>query len=161
LGGEMGKENKIDLEIFKVPLSNFSLLPPLTVDESTEIGQTLGIMQDKHIGSIVVTQKNKLVGIVTERDFLMKSSFEDPAFLHFPISKIMTHRPDSLKKSDPFILALYYMNRGGYRHIPILDEQENIAGIISIKDILSYLMKHIPEELIPEIELGDDLPDHL
>ncbi len=56
-----------------------------------------------------------------------------------PISEVMTVNPATLKSRDKIAYALHRMNVGGFRHVPILDDDGRLMGVISIRDILSYL----------------------
>ena len=56
-----------------------------------------------------------------------------------PISSVMTPKPATLKESAKIAFALHNMDVGGYRHIPVLDENDKLTGVISIRDILAYL----------------------
>jgi CBS domain-containing protein len=51
----------------------------------------------------------------------------------------MTVNPATLRARDKIAFALHRMNVGGFRHIPILDDDDRLIGVISIRDILRYL----------------------
>lgn len=90
-------------------------------------------MVGKNVGSILIVENNKLVGIFTERD-LMKLVAEDKS-VDLPIGEVMTKEPVSLKPDDPLSKAVITMSEGGFRHIPIVDEEGNLIGIVSSRDI--------------------------
>jgi CBS domain-containing protein len=115
---------------------------PSTVAPDVPIGAVLKRMVDQAIGCVMVVDKGKLVGIFSERDALMKLNTDAKKFLSRPISQFMTPDPVTLETNDKIAFALHKMNVGGYRHIPILFEGE-LAGVISIRDILRYLTERI------------------
>ena len=115
---------------------------PSTVAPETPIGDVLKKMVGETIGCVMVVDKGKLVGIFSERDALMKLNTDAPKLLSRPISQFMTPDPVTLETNDKIAFALHKMNIGGYRHIPILFEGQ-LAGVISIRDILRYLTERI------------------
>jgi CBS domain-containing protein len=115
---------------------------PSTVAPNTPVGDVLKKMVDQAIGCVMVVDKGKLVGIFSERDALMKLNTDASKHLSRPISQFMTPDPVTLETNDKIAFALHKMNVGGYRHVPILFEGE-LAGVISIRDILRYLTERI------------------
>lgn len=115
---------------------------PSTVTSETSVADVLKKMVDEAIGCVMVVDSSKLVGIFSERDALMKLNTDAPKLLDRPISQFMTPQPDTLETNDKIAFALHKMNVGGYRHVPILFDGK-LAGVISIRDILSYLTERI------------------
>ena len=99
-------------------------------------------MVDQRIGCVMVVDNDKLVGIFSERDALMKINVDAAKVSGRPISQFMTPKPVTLEAEDKIAFALHKMNLGGYRHVPILF-QGKLAGVISIRDILRYLTERI------------------
>ena len=60
-----------------------------------------------------------------------------------PIAEIMTPSPVTLDARDSIAYALHAMDLGGYRHMPIVDEEGRPIGIISVRDILGFLMQQL------------------
>ena len=51
----------------------------------------------------------------------------------------MTTNPESLDRSAKVAFAVQRMDLGGFRHVPIVDEEKRLTGVISVRDILHYL----------------------
>ena len=115
---------------------------PFTVPHNTPVSQVLGKMVTEKIGCVMVMDGDKLIGIFSERDALMKLNVDTPRLASKPISQFMTASPVTLETSDKIAFALHKMNVGGYRHLPILFNGK-LAGVISIRDILRYLTERI------------------
>lgn len=115
---------------------------PSKVAPTTPVADVLKKMVDERIGCVMVVDGEKLVGIFSERDALMKLNTDAPKFLTRPISQFMTSAPVTLETNDKIAFALHKMNLGGYRHIPILFHGK-LAGVISIRDILRYLAERV------------------
>lgn len=114
--------------------------PPLTVRPDATLGDVLKKMIADRMGCAVVTDEdNRLLGIFTERDALMRLNVDAAKMAHKPVSSVMTAHPATLKSRDKIAFAIHRMNVGGFRHIPILDDQERLIGVISIRGILAYL----------------------
>jgi CBS domain-containing protein len=115
---------------------------PSTVSPDTPVGEVLRKMVGETIGCVMVVDGDKLVGIFSERDALMKLNTDAPKFATRPISQFMTTEPVTLETNDKIAFALHKMNVGGYRHVPILFGGK-LVGVISIRDILRYLTERI------------------
>jgi CBS domain-containing protein len=115
---------------------------PSTVPHDMPVGQVLKKMVAQMIGCVMVMDGERLVGIFSERDALMKLNVDTPRLSKKPISQFMTASPVTLETSDKIAYALHKMNVGGYRHLPILFNGK-LAGVISIRDILRYLTERI------------------
>ena len=86
----------------------------------------------------MVVDQEKLIGIFTERDAITKLNINANQLSDHPISRYMTSNPVSLGVRDKIAFALHKMNVGGYRHLPILDDQ-SLVGVISMRDIFYSL----------------------
>jgi CBS domain-containing protein len=56
--------------------------------------------------------------------------------------------PQTAYIGDSLDTAILYMAKGGYRHIPIVNEQNQPVGMVSIRHIISYLVEHFPQEVL-------------
>ncbi len=112
---------------------------PVTLGPSASIREALTAMVDGKIGCVmIIDNQGGLLGIFTERDALKKVNADFEKLGDKPLHTVMTPKPDALALDDKIAFALHKMNLGGYRHVPIL-EDGRLAGVISIRDILSYL----------------------
>ena len=115
---------------------------PSSVPPNMPVGEVLKKMVNQTIGCVMVVEGDKLVGIFSERDALMKLNVDAPRLASRPISQFMTPKPVTLETNDKIAFALHKMNVGGYRHVPILFHGK-LVGVISIRDILRYLTDRI------------------
>ena len=120
---------------------------PVSLSVNSTINDAISAMQTKCIGAVLVLEGQKLVGIFTERDVLFKV-INKPLDIHqTTLREVMTHEPETLTEADRIVYALNRMTVGGYRHIPIVDAHDNLTGIISVKDIVEYLVSLVEEEV--------------
>lgn len=116
---------------------------PISVEASATAREAVGCMVKNGIGCLLVLNEGTLVGIVTERDVLNKMSAERT--LDRPVSKFMTAAPSSIESNESIAYALHTMDVGGYRHLPIVDQNGKPIGIISVRDILRFLCTRFAE----------------
>jgi CBS domain-containing protein len=122
--------------------------PPLTVSPDTPVGEVLKLLVDRRVGCAVIVDDGTLKGVFTERDALFRLNADYQQLLGRPISEFMTPNPEVIRTTDTIAIALHKMDLGGYRHLPVMDENE-VAGIISIRDILRYLSDRLLVESTP------------
>jgi len=111
---------------------------PITVESTSTVAKSIRQMVAEKIGCLLVVTNGELVGVFTERDVLNKVS-SDLETLNQPVSDFMTTSPEAIKQEDSIAYALHAMDLGGYRHMPIVDDNGQPTGIISVRDILRFL----------------------
>ena len=92
------------------------------------------MMRDGDMGSIPVVEEGKLVGIVTDRDIVVRSIAEGKD-ASSSISEAMTTEIFSVRPDDFAFEAIRMMGDKQVRRIPVVDEAGGLAGIISMADI--------------------------
>lgn len=121
-----------------------SLREHACVAPSMPVGDVLRLMVDTAVGCVmVVDDDGRLKGIFSERDAVTRLGAGAAGKLQDPISKYMTTKPVTIGPSAKIALVLQQMDAGGYRHLPVLDEDRRPVHLISIRDILDYLTARI------------------
>jgi CBS domain-containing protein len=110
-----------------------------TVAPSTSVFDAVKLMADKNIGALLVLEEQKIVGIVTERDYarkivLMGRSSKETPVRDIMSSPVMYVRPDQTNEE---CMALMTDNR--MRHLPVVD-QGRLLGLISIGDLVKDII---------------------
>lgn len=118
---------------------------PLSVAPSTPVGQILTMMVERKIGCVIVAEGSKPVGIFSERDALRKLNAQAAALSQRPVSEFMTPNPQTLVAHAKIAYAVQRMDLGGYRHLPIVNDNGDLVGIISARDIINYLTGKMAE----------------
>ena len=105
-----------------------------TVDRATSIREVASVMRNADVGSLPVVENGKLVGIVTDRDIVVRSLAEDrdPST---SVGYAMTTDVYSVKPDDFVFEAIRLMGDKQVRRIPVVSEDGMLAGIISMADI--------------------------
>jgi CBS domain-containing protein len=111
--------------------------PVCSVDPESSLAEASTVMGERHVGSALVLEGGRLIGILTERDVVraMSSSFDAP---NRPVIEWMTKRPTTIGADTPVKEALRIMVEGGFRHLPVM-ESEEVAGMLSMRDIARAL----------------------
>lgn len=143
-------EDKRSLEAVALekPIRSLSLRKPLCVEESRPVGEAIQVMRENRMGSVLVTRKGRLVGIFTERDVLNHVALGKPEFTASRLGDCMRADPETLPPHAPMAYALNLMSVGGFRHIPLVDESGKAVGIVSVRDIVTYLVDHFPDKVL-------------
>ena len=131
-----------------VPLHSL-MYPPVIIDIGGSTQEAIDRMLDNKVGAILIVSDGVLKGIFGERDVLLKILNKPVGDLtQIPIEQFMKADPQTAQVEDSLDTAILYMARGGYRHIPIVNEQNQPVGIVSIRHIISYLVEHFPQEVL-------------
>ena len=93
-----------------------------------------------------VIDEGQVVGIFSERDALVRINTEVSQARDRPIQDFMTPNPRVLDNEAKVAFATQRMDLGGYRHVPIVDQEGELQGIISARDILRYLTDKLTAE---------------
>lgn len=107
-----------------------------TIAESQTVLAAARVLVERNIGSLVVTDGQRPVGIFTERDILRLTAREPGALESIQIGGVMTRDVITADPDDSVASVMDVMTRNRVRHVPILAEGE-LAGIVSIGDLVN------------------------
>ena len=115
---------------------------PVTVPVDGKLGLALDRMVEHGVGALlVVGTDGVLVGILTERDYLRKVVGVLPDYAHQPLSEYMTADPETVRPDDRLGWALQKMDVGGYRHLPVVEEDGVPVGLVSVRDVIRHITR--------------------
>jgi CBS domain-containing protein len=136
-----------DSYILQEPIRALPHAEPLSVTRETSVVEAVRLMQEHHVGCVLVQDEGRLVGIFTERDVLNKivGSRRSPG--RTKVGTVMTADPEALTADAPIAFALNLMSEGGFRHVPLVDNAHRPVGVLSVKHIVSYLAEFFPQEV--------------
>jgi len=119
----------------------FKAVPP-----ETSVEAVMKLMVDLDIACILVTQGDRLVGVFSERDVLTKVVPDFEQMKREPIRRLMTGAPVVVHVTDTAAKALNIMATGSFRHVPILDVDDHVVGVIGPRRVTAYLQKYLEAE---------------
>ena len=105
----------------------------IVVDKNTTLRDVAKIMTENNVGSVIVVDNGKPIGIITERDIVRAIGRNKD--LNNKAEEIMTSSLITIKEDSPITGALSLMRSYNIRHLPVIDNEGNLKGIISIRDI--------------------------
>jgi CBS domain-containing protein len=98
-------------------------------------------MVDGNVGSLLVTDGGRLVGIVTERDYLRRVTLEGRDERTTPVREIMSSPIVYTTPESSIEECMAVMTERRIRHLPVLDEQQAVLGVVSIGDVVKFQSK--------------------
>ncbi len=104
-----------------------------SVDPATTVGEAISLMAQNRIGSALIMEGGKLIGIFTERDTVRAISQSYDAPTH-EISSWMTRDPKTISPDIDVDDALKMMLDHGFRHLPVVEGKE-VIGMVSMRDL--------------------------
>lgn len=147
----------LDQAFLMEPIQSLDPAPPVTVEAAASVAEAVRQMQERHIGCVLVTRDDRLVGIFTERDVLREVVGGAGTPAETLVETLMTANPEALKPDAAIVFALNKMSLGGFRHVPLVDDDGRPVGIVSVKDIVDYIVDFFPEILNCPPEPGLDV----
>ena len=133
--------------VLETPVSELMACDPLVVDADSTVVGAVNAMNERRIGCVLVQKAGKLVGILTERDLLRKVIFRD-GNRGWKVEAVMTRNPGTLPPTANVAYALNKMSVDGYRHIPIVDGDRKPIGVLSIRDIVNFVVEFFPRAVL-------------
>jgi CBS domain-containing protein len=118
----------------------------ITIAPEALVSDMLKLLKDNNLGAVVVSDNGRRIrGIVTERDVVRKL-VEGADFLEAPVSSIMNSDVLTCKPDDSVQSLMSTMTNQRLRHLPVVDEDGELAGIVSIGDVVKSHITQIEFE---------------
>lgn len=122
---------------------------PLSISTDTPVASVLRALKDNKIGCVVIVDsRGAISGIFSERDCILKVIGSDKNLETTPISEFMTKDPVTESPDATLAFALNLMSHGGFRHLPLVDGDNHPIGIISVKDVVDYIVESYVSDLL-------------
>ncbi len=110
-----------------------------TISPEAKVIEALKLMADKEIGALLVMDGERLVGIMSERDYARKIMLMGKCSLDTPVRDIMTTSVYAVHKETKAEECMALMTDKHIRHLPVFDK-EKLVGVVSIGDIVKSIM---------------------
>ena len=147
-----GRGRVFDSALLRRPLTVLPARKPLLFSPDASATGAMRAMQREHRGCVLVTEDGsadtRLVGIFTERDVLLKIVDRGRNPMVLPLAEVMTPDPHALAVDCSLAWVLNRMSAGGYRHIPVVDAEGRPVFVISVRDVVDFLVDHFPREVL-------------
>ena len=128
-------------------LDRLKIKKPICVAPGDNVEVVVRGMGERNHGCVLVKDGEKLVGIFTERDVVRRVVGKvDPKTA--TVAEVMTRDPEAVMFHDTLATALNKMTVGGFRHVPLVDNQHRPVGVVSVRDIVHLIVEHFPKSVL-------------
>ncbi len=145
----VGRGTDVGRQFLETRIRDLKPRTAVTVPEDATVAKVVEIMRRRKVGAVMVVSKRRpkrLVGLFSERD-LLNRTLSVRGYGRLAVSRVMTRDPQALRPRDSCAYALNKMSVGRFRHIPLVDENHVPVGMLSIRDVIDFLVELIPEEI--------------
>jgi CBS domain-containing protein len=111
---------------------------PHVCGPDTTVVEAAVAMEASDLGSLGVVEGMALVGVVTERD--IRRVVAEGLSPDTPVSSVMSGDPDTFDPDLEVWDAAAWITESGYRHLPVMDDEGTLLGVVSIRDLLKALV---------------------
>ena len=122
----------------------------ISIDPNSSVYEALKLMVEKDIGSLLVLESNKLVGIFTERDYARKLVLQGKSSYDTLVGEVMSTHLTAVKTDNTLADCMEIMTIERFRHLPVMQDGE-VIGLLSIGDLVKELLT-IHEETIQQLQ---------
>jgi CBS domain-containing protein len=147
---EIHRRNDVGRAILETRIQDVKPSGAVTLPVDATVAKAIEVMRKKKVGAVLVVSKSRprrLAGILTERD-LMNRVLAVKGYGRLRLDKVMTRAPESLRPKDSLAYALNKMSVGRFRHVPLVDERGVPVGMLSIRDVIDFIVELIPEAVL-------------
>lgn len=130
-----------------VEVMALELAPPVVLDERCSLREVIRQLRDANSGCALLTRDDRLAGIFTERDLVIRVLGAECDFDQ-PVAEWMTPDPDRVSPTDTIRKAVRLMWGGGFRNIPVVNDENRVVGCVRQKDIVNYLAEHFSAQVL-------------
>jgi CBS domain-containing protein len=127
-------------------IRHLNLPSPVRIDRQSSLGSVLGQMQQTRASCVLVCDGKDLLGVFTTRDVLNKA-IDVNTNLEAAITEYMTPSPATISDDASIAEAIRMMDSVGVRHLPLVNGQGEVTGMISADHVVNYLVEHFANEI--------------
>jgi CBS domain-containing protein len=110
-----------------------------TISPEATVFDAIQLMADKNIGALLVTEGERLIGIITERDYTRKVALKGKVSKQTAVREILSGQLIKVPPEHTVEDCMRLMTDHRVRHLPVLDG-ERIIGVISIGDLVNWII---------------------
>lgn len=126
----------------------------ISIDGEKSLLDAVSSMRENGVSSLLVKEQDKIIGIFTERDLLVRADFNNPGGLSaIKIKDLMTNNIKTADIDESYINVIDLMQKHNIRHMPVVKDG-NIMGIVSVRDLMNHYhenLEHLLEETVASL----------
>ncbi|MBS1201536.1 MAG: putative signal transduction protein with domain [Chromatiaceae bacterium] len=108
-----------------------------TIEPNATVREALEKMAEKDVGALVITDEQRVIGIISERDYARRVIDAGSTFLDAPVRDVMAHDPSCITPGHTVAECMSFMTDKRVRHLPVIGDGNSLAGLISIGDVVA------------------------
>jgi len=132
-------ENPLEEALAEETVAAIQSRPYAEISPEKTVFAALQALAGLRVASLLVVDEGRLVGVFTERDVLERVATDIEDVRNLPVRLLMTENPVVVYETDPAGRALSAIATAGYRHVPVLNLDEEVVGVISLRRVLAFL----------------------
>jgi predicted transcriptional regulator len=110
------------------------------IPSDASVYSAIKLMADKNVGGLLVVDDNRLVGIISERDYTRKVVLMGRSSNETLVREIMRSSPVTIRPDTSVGEAMRVMRDQGIRHVPVIDSEGHVAGVLSMRDLMNWII---------------------
>jgi CBS domain-containing protein len=122
-------------------------VPPAAVEPSATVLEAVEVMAENGVGAVAVVEKEQLRGIFTERDVMLRVVLRGRNPQQTSIAEVMTSPAETVSEDTTEEEALVHMVERHVRHLPIVGQDGQLKGMLSIRNLLEHRVDELAREL--------------
>ena len=118
-----------------------------TIASTATLSDAVGSLRDHGVGALVVCDDGKTIaGILSERDVVRSIAAHGDGTLHLTVGSAMSSNVITCQPADTIDVLMKAMTDRRIRHLPVLEADGSMAGVISIGDVVKYRLGELESE---------------
>jgi CBS domain-containing protein len=122
-----------------------------SLPSDASVYSAIEMMADKRVGALLVVDEGRLVGVISERDYARKVILNGRSSKDTFIREIMTPSPITIQCDTSVEEAMRIMTENRIRHLPVIDADGHVAGVLSLGDLVNWIVTS-QDETIAHLE---------
>ncbi len=110
-----------------------------SISPTATVFDAISLMAERNVGALPVLQDDRLVGMISERDYTRKVMLKGKSSKETPVGEIMTRDPQTVGPENTVNDCMEIMTEHRVRHLPVV-EDDKLIGLLSIGDLVKWIM---------------------